>query len=63
MELYNALTQPEMIQVFTQFQVKMEGDAKKDTAALPDSFRMYELLELNLFFLLKSLKKGKQNTV
>ena len=31
MELYNALTQPEMIQVFTQSQVKMEGDAKKGT--------------------------------
>jgi len=28
MELYNALTQPEMIQVFTQNPVKMAGDAK-----------------------------------
>jgi len=31
MELYNALTQPDMIQIFTQNPVKMEGDAKKGT--------------------------------
>ena len=31
MELFNALTQPEMIQVFTQNPVKMSGDAKTGT--------------------------------
>jgi len=31
MELFNALTQPEMMQIFTQNPVKMEGDAKSGT--------------------------------
>ena len=31
MELFNALTQKEMLQIFTRNPVKMEGDAKKDT--------------------------------
>jgi len=31
MELFNALTQPEMIQIFTHTPVKMEGHAKKGT--------------------------------
>lgn len=31
MELFNALTQPEMIQIFTQSPIKMDGDAKKGT--------------------------------
>jgi len=31
MELFNALTQPEMIQVFTQNPIKMSGDAKSGT--------------------------------
>merc|ERR1739848_136600 len=30
-ELFNALTQKEMLQIFTRNPVKMEGDAKKDT--------------------------------
>lgn len=29
MEMFNALTQPEMIQIFTHNPVKMEGDAKR----------------------------------
>ena len=31
MELFNALTQKEMLQIFTRNPVKMEGDAKKGT--------------------------------
>ena len=30
-ELFNALTQPEMIQIFTQNPIKMEGEAQKGT--------------------------------
>merc|ERR1712029_340524 len=34
MELFNALTQPEMMQIFTQNPVKMNGDAKSGTNSL-----------------------------